>query len=210
MNVPIDTSSSLIATVLVLLILGWILAFAGLVMIRIFRSLGFGLSAWLKPTIAVSSHPSCLSSQPRVTSVARGWLLEVGLEPDGSVAQQVSSHLASGSPVLLSRWLDIALGAVPARGISANGQPVDARGAAHGSRRRSGSCTRRRLEERIEEFNQIPPPEEPPQRSRLSPRSQESPPAPIDLHPNGAPQPLYLVKSQLQLLEIGEVRDGCR
>ena len=196
MNVPIDTSSSLIATVLVLLILGWILAFAGLVMIRIFRSLGFGLSAWLKPTIAVSSHPS--------------WLLEVGLEPDGSVAQQVSSHLASGSPVLLSRWLDIALGAVPARGISANGQPVDARGAAHGSRRRSGSCTRRRLEERIEEFNQIPPPEEPPQRSRLSPRSQESPPAPIDLHPNGAPQPLYLVKSQLQLLEIGEVRDGCR
>jgi len=70
-----------------------------------------------------------------------------------------------------------------------------------------------RLEERIEEFNQTPLLEEPPQwrsRSSCSPELEESLRLQIFLHPNGGSQPLYLVKRQSRSLDTGEGHDGCR
>ena len=150
------------------------------------------------------------SSRPQMTSVVWGRRLEAALILGHVIGARVQSPLGPSGAVLagglpaIARWQSPATrDRTPQKLVVAQ----DGRSRRRAGRRRVGS---RRLEERIEEFNQTPLLTELPRCSRSSPGSQRSQLPPIVLHPNGASQPLYLVKVQSRSLDIEEGHDECR
>jgi hypothetical protein len=198
----------LIAIVLVLWILGWISAHAGLMVIGV---LGLGSSFWWKPGARGQLNLQ-RPERPDPGDVSR-----LGLEARGRTGscQPRRSHavdpLRERGPLLGSGLKITALADASALDLAVECQPPSPGEVTRWATGGRGGSEGLPLEERIEGFNQTHLIEEPPRCScsKRSTGSEESPRRPILLHPNGGSQPLYLVERRSRSLDVGEGHDGC-